>query len=217
MRYGSALLLLACVGCSPAIYTFTTWPNESCPGAPVTLSWNASKEGAEVSSQPAGFSFVTPSPTGSTQIPTPSATTRYHLEVKNLWGSAGRDADVTVPAGSAVPIGGSVTDDNAPTCADGKLSLTAKAPPDMWQSQLAVARITTLEADQHTYHVEHGGKQADLTPGGTSDALAGTVVGGDWRLTVSLIGAEKCKAPGVPATIPLNLGVRLTTVCTPKK
>ena len=135
------------------------------------------------------------------------------MEVKNLWGSAGRDADVTVPAGSAIPIGGSPTDDASPTCADGKLSLTAKAPSDMWQAQLVVARITTLEADPHTYHVEHAGKQADLKPGDSSAALASTVVGGDWRLTVSLIGDEKCGTP----TVPRNLGVRLTTTCTPKK
>jgi hypothetical protein len=221
MRYGVLLLGLAAVGCAPAIYTFTATPNESCPGAPVTLAWNASKEGGQISSQPAGFSYPTTVSKGSTPTTTPQVTTRYHFEVKNLWGSAARDADVTVPVGSLVPIGGSVTDDNAPTCVEGKLSLTAKAPPDMWQSQLRVAQIATLEGDAHTYHVEHGGKQADLTPGGapgnSSDALAGTVVGGDWKLSVTLIGAERCPTPGAPLTVPRNLGVRLTTACTPKK
>jgi hypothetical protein len=211
MRYGAPLLALLCTGCAPAIYTFTALPNESCPSAPIALSWNASKEG-QISSQPAGFTYATPSAQGSAPTTTPRVTTRYHLEVKNLWGSAARDADVTVPTGSVIPIGGSVADPSA-TCADGKLSVTAKAPPDMWQSQLVVLQISTLEADKHSYHVEHGGKQADLAPGNTSDALANTVVAGDWRLTLSLIGDEKCGTP----TVPLNLGVRLTTACTPQK
>ncbi len=208
MRYAATLLL--CVGCSPSIYTFKALPNESCPGTPITLSWDASKEG-QISS-PAGFSYATPSAQGSTPTTTPQVTTRYHFEVKNIWGSAARDADVTVPAGSVIPIGGSVADPSA-TCADGQLSVTAKAPPEYWQSQLVVVRITTLEADKHGYHVEHGGKQADLAPGATSDALADTVVGGDWKLTLSLIGDEKCGSP----TVPRNLGVRLTTACTPSQ
>jgi hypothetical protein len=215
MKYGALFLMLACAGCAPTICDFTALPNESCPGQPVTLSWKASKEG-QISSA-AGFSFATPNVEGSTQIQTPTATTRYHLEVKNLWGSAARDADVTVPAGTAIPIGGSLTDDNAPTCANGTLTLTAKPPPEMWSSQLVVAQLTTLEADKHAYHVAHGGKQADLAPGATSDALAGTVVGGDWRLSVTLIGNEKCPAPGVPNSLPLNLGIRLITTCTPTK
>ena len=209
MRYGAPLLALTCAGCAPAIYTFTALPNVSCPGAPVTLTWSASKAG-QVSSSPTGFSYST-TPSGTTETSTPRVTTRYHLAVQNLWGSAGRDADVSVPAGTLIPIGGSVADPSA-TCANGQLSLTAKAPPDMWQSQLVVDQVTTLEADAHSYHVEHGGKQADLTPGGTSVAFASTAVGGDWKLTVTLMGAEKCGTPSVP----LNLGVRLTTACTPK-
>jgi hypothetical protein len=210
MRYGPASLLV-CAGCSPAIYTFTALPNQSCPGTPLTLSWNASKEG-KISTQPGGFSYATPTARGSTALATPKGTTRFHFEVNNLWGSAARDADVTVPTGSVLAIGGSVADPSA-TCADGKLSVTAKAPAEYWQSQLRVLRITTLQADPHSYRVEHGGKQAELTPGATSDALAGTVAGGDWKLTVSLMGDEQCGSP----TVPLNLGVRLTTACTPSR
>src|SRR3954466_2394915 len=103
MRFCVPLLVLLSAGCSPAIYSFAALPNESCPDSPVVLSWHASNAG-EISSKPAGFSYATPSPEGSTTTPTPKVTTRYHLEVHNLWGSAARDADVTVPTGSVVPI-----------------------------------------------------------------------------------------------------------------
>ena len=212
MSRSATVLLLLCASCKPAIYSFEAKPNMSCPGTPFTLSWNASKTGT-VTAKPYALDFEVPERTGEKRVTTPDGTTRYHFHVENIWGEDNREVDVRVPVSKPVPVGQSIVDDSA-RCTDGKLSVTAKAPPPLWQSNLVVAQLTTLPGDPHTYHLEHAGKTADVAPGDTSSAFAGTLVAGDWLLSITLNSEEHCMAPDAPANVPLNLGVNLTTACT---
>jgi len=213
MSRSAIVLLLLCACCKPAIYSFEAKPNMSCPGARFMLSWNASKTGT-VSAKPNAFEFEVPERKGEKSLTTPDVTTRYRFHIANIWGEDNREVDVRVPESKPVPVGQSIADDSA-RCVDGKLSVMAKAPPPLWQSNLVVAQLTTLPGDPHTYHLEHAGKTADLAPGATSNAFAGTLVAGDWLLSIKLEGEEHCMADDAPAKVPLNLGVNVITACTP--
>jgi hypothetical protein len=76
-------------------------------------------------------------------------------------------------------------------------------------SNLMVGPVTTLTEDKHTYHVEHAGKAADLTPGASTDAFVGLPLTGEWKLSLTLLAPEQCGSPSVPR----NLGVQVLTSC----
>ena len=215
--------LLACAGCSPAIYTFTAQPNKVCGGDHVVLTWNASTDGKLTVVEPTGLppdklpqKVVPPSglpsgvPAQGSASVQPSTTVRVHLEVSNLWGSAGRDDDIEVLSGRSLELGQSVADPSA-ACGDGVLSVTATAPAQSWSATAQVNTIASLAGDKHTYHVKHAGVEADLAPGASTQAFQKTSVTGPWLLSLTLLDGEKCGTKAVPHT----LGVELTTICTP--
>lgn len=201
-------LLLLCASCAPSIYTFHAAPRRICSGDSVKLDWNASKAGTISAKPQQPTPGEVPAQGSASLIPTSSA--RFHLEVSNLWGSAGRDNDVEVLAGRSLPVGQSVADPSA-TCAGGTLAVTALAPADAWSAQAVVGDVTTLSEDKHRYHIEHAGVKVDLSPGQVSQAFKGTKVAGTWALSLTLLDGEKCGTP----TVPRNLGIQLVAACNP--
>ena len=57
----------------------------------------------------------------------PTQTTKYRVDVKNLFGKDAREVDVSVPANQSVPVGQSVADPSA-GCNDTSVWVTAVAP-----------------------------------------------------------------------------------------
>ena len=200
-------LLFLCTCSAPAIYSFHASPNKICEGDSVTLDWSASKEGT-ISAQPAQHApGKVPAKGSASLVPTSSA--RFHLEVSNSWGSAGRDDDVELLSGRSMPIGQSVADPSA-TCSGSTLSVTALlATTDTWSAHAVVGGVTTLAEDKHRYHVEHAGLKLDLAPGDLSQVFKGTPVAGAWALSLTLLDGEKCGAESVPH----NLGIQLVAAC----
>jgi hypothetical protein len=198
--------LSLCASCAPAIYSFHAAPRRICQGDSVTLDWDASKGGT--------ISAVPQQPTpgevpekGSATV-TPTSSARFHLEVSNLWGSAGRDNDVELLAARSLPVGESVADPSA-RCEARALSVTALAPPDAWSAHAVVAGVTTLAQDAHRYHVEHAGVKVELAPGELTQAFKGTPVAGAWALSLTLLEGEQCGTQSVPH----NLGIQLVAAC----
>src|SRR6478609_3503135 len=202
------LLALLCASCAPAIYTFHVAPNRICAGDHVTLDWSASTSGT-ISATP-----VQPTPgdvpaTGTVSV-VPTSSARYHLEVKNIWGSAARDNDIELLAGRSLPIGNSIADRVHPaSCSQGTLSVMALAPQSAWSANAVVGDVTTLAEDRHRYHIEHAGVRLDLAPGETSSAFKGKPVAGEWALSLTLLEGEVCQTP----SLPLNLGIQLVAAC----
>jgi len=203
-RYLSFFLL--CAGCAPEIYSFHAAPNRVCGGDHVTLDWHASKSGT-ISALPQQAAPGDVPATGTASV-TPTSSVRYHLEVSNFWGSAGRDNDVELLAGRSLAIGQSVADPSA-SCTDRTLSVIALAPTDAWSAQAIVGGIATLAEDKHRYHIEHAGVKVELGPGEVSQAFEGAPVAGPWALSLSLLEAEKCGTQSVPH----NLGIQLVAAC----
>ena len=205
----SLLLVLLCASCAaPAIFSFHVAPNRICAGDQVTLDWSASKAG-KISAMP---EQPTPGevPAKGTASVVPTASARYHLEVKNLWGSAARDNDVEVLAGRTQPIGNSIADPaHPPSCIERTLSVVALAPSNAWSAHAVVGDVTTLAEDRHRYHIEHAGVRLDLAPGETSSAFKGKPVAGEWALSLTLLEGEVCQTP----SLPLNLGIQLVAAC----
>jgi hypothetical protein len=201
-------LLFLCAGCPPAIYSFHANPHRVCGGDSVTLDWNASKDGKISVVLPKGTPVSVPAQ-GTASIQ-PTSVIRLHLEVSNLWGSAGRDDDVEVLTGRSIPVGQSVADPSA-TCEGSTLAVIATAPVEAWSAHALVGGIAALAEDKHAYHIEHAGVKVDLAPGGTSQAFKGTPVAGAWSLSLTLLDGEKCGSQ----TVPHNLGIQLAAVCGP--
>jgi len=204
-RYAAFVISLLSVGCGPAIYSFTAQPNKVCSGGAVALAWKASGEG-KISITTKDLPNAVPAEGNGTF--TPSSILRVHLEVSNLWGSAGRDNDVELLSGHSIEIGQSVADPSA-TCAGSALSVTAEPPTQSWSANAQVGGIASLSGDKHAYHIEHAGKSADLAPGTSTLAFQGTPVTGPWKLSLTLLPGEQCGTPTVPRT----LGVELSTTC----
>jgi hypothetical protein len=200
------LLVFMCASCAPSIYAFHASPRRICSGDTVTLDWNASKAGT-ISAYP---QQPTPGavPARGTAALVPNSSARFHLEVSNLWGSAGRDNDVEVLAGHSLAVGQSVADPSA-TCVDRTLQVIALAPADAWSTHAVVGGITTLSEDKHRYHIEHAGVKVDLAPGDVSQAFKGMPVAGAWLLSLTLLDGEKCGTQ----TVPRNLGIQLVAAC----
>ena len=199
-------LLLSCASCAPSIYSFHVAPRRICSGDSITLDWNASKAGTISAEPPQPTLGEVPEQGTASLLPTSSA--RFHLEVSNLWGSAGRDNDVEVLAGRSLPVGQSVADPSA-SCAGSTLSVTALAPSDAWSTRAVVGGVTTLSEDKHRYHVEHAGVKVELSPGEVTQVFKGTKVAGAWALSLTLLDGEKCGTQ----TVPRNLGIQLIAAC----
>lgn len=201
-------LITLCASCAPAIYTFHVTPNRICAGDRVTFDWNASKAGT-ISAKPEQPAPGAVPRTGTASV-VPTSSVRYQLKVSNLWGSAARDNDVELLAGRTLPIGNSVADPAHPaTCTDSTLSVTAVTPASAWSDRAIVGRVTTLAEDPHRYYIEHAGVKVELAPGQVSQAFQGTPVAGEWLLSVTLLGDERCRTP----TVPRNLGIQLVAAC----
>jgi len=196
-------LTLSLAGCA-SIHHFDANPSRVCRGESVTLSWDATARGA-ISASPPNDSPGSVLAQG-TSVVTPTASGSYHLEVSTLVTSDSRDVNVEVADGKSAPIAQAATDASA-SCV-GKIStVTANAPQEL--SGATVAFVTSDKDDKHSYHVEHGGKSADLAPGGSAQAFKGTPVGGEWTLALTLLPGEKCGAPSAPA----KLSVVVVTSC----
>jgi len=197
-----------CSSCAPAIYSFHVAPNRICAGDQVTLDWSASKAGTISATPEQPTPGKVPAKGSASVVPTASA--RYHLEVKNLWGSAARDNDVELLAGRTLAIGNSVADPAHPaSCTERTLAVVALAPSDAWSAHAVVGDVTTLTEDRHRYQIEHAGVRLDLAPGETSSAFRGKPVSGEWALSLTLLDGETCGT----RSIPLNLGIQLVAAC----
>jgi hypothetical protein len=140
--------------------------------------------------------------TGSLRV-VPVENTKFHLEVSNLFGHDGRDADVTVNTspGPPKPLGESVADPSA-GCDRTNVWVTAKAPADFWDTRLKVARIGSH--DGRTYTVEHAGISSAISTDRPSSAFATQAVAGPWKLTTPLVAGEVC-GHNTPKTLVIDL------------
>jgi hypothetical protein len=200
-----ALVLgIALSACGPKITTFNAEPNVICGGSRVHLSWDATSPGSITASSPTeGIGDIDKH--GELWV-NPKATTRFHLEVSNIFGRDARDVDVSVsqPAESKV-LGQSVADASA-ACDVNGISVTVVAPAGFWDPKLRVAKVTS--SDGRPYHVEHDGRAGDVTPSASSNAFDGAEVAGEWKLRTPLADGESCGKK-----LPRSLMIGLAPTC----
>jgi len=172
----------------------------------VELSWQASKDGVLSTKTPPSTLGTVPAH-GSKQV-SPASTTTYHLEVRNLFGSAAREVDVDVrgPGGKKL-IGRSVADP-ATTCANGMLTVIDDIEPTNWGSGLIVATVELPHGVDRTINVQHEDRDTELnsTTRG-SDQFAGLPVVGKWQLRTPLIAGETCGTPTIPRNLTIMVGL----------
>lgn len=202
-----ASLLLCLLGCSPGIQGFRAEPNVICSGAPTTLSWIASDDGMLSSTPP--DATLGPVPATGTRAVMPAAATTYRLTVKRGWKTVSRDLGVEVVAApaEAKTIGASVADPST-TCAGNTLAVTVTAPASAWDARIQVATVGLAPGVDRTYHVEHAGRSADVSPGAPSAAFAGLPVQGSWRLSTPLAPTEACGR-----NVPRSLIIEVASTC----
>jgi hypothetical protein len=204
-----ALATVALGGCTFGIAGFRAEPNVICGGSQTTLSWNATTDGT-LSAVPADASLGAVSATGTRTV-SPATPTTYRLTVKRLWKTATRDAAVEVVAApsEAKQIGASVADPST-TCEGNTLALTVTAPPADWDARIKVSRVGLIPGVNRTFHVEHGGRSADVAPGAPSATFAGLPVQGSWRLSTPLGPSEACGR-----NVPRSLIIEVSSTCAP--
>jgi hypothetical protein len=200
-------LTLACA-CGPRISEFRAQPNVACANTPIVLRWNASTSGT-LSSRPASASLGEVTGSGNLTV-TPTVTTNYRLDVKNLFGRAHAEVDVVVKSvpNEWTPIGQSVADPSA-GCDDKSVWVTANPPPELWDPRISAGNIAS--ADGRAYRVEHGGRVVEVAPQTPSPAFADIPLFGPWKLTTALRPGEICGTE----TAPNNLLINIQTKCMP--
>ncbi len=207
-RLGAPLLFVCLgLGCSPGIQGFRVEPNVICGGGQATLSWIASDDGT-LSSVPPDATLGPVSATGTRAV-TPSAPTTYRLTVTRWGKTAFRDIGVEVvsaPA-EAKAIGASVADPST-TCDGHTLAVTVDAPAAAWDARIQVATVGLAAGVIRTYHVEHAGRAADISPGAPSTIFAGLPVQGSWRLSTPLAATEACGR-----NVPRSLLIEVASTC----
>ena len=178
-----------------------------CGGGQATLSWIASDDGT-LSSVPPDATLGPVSATGTRAV-TPSAPTTYRLTVTRWGKTAFREIGVEVvsaPA-EAKPIGASVADPST-TCDGHMLAVTVDAPASAWDARIQVASVGLAAGVTRTYHVEHAGQSADISPGAPSTVFAGQPVQGSWRLSTPLAPTEACGR-----NVPRSLIIEVASTC----
>lgn len=195
--------LLAASACV-SIHHFDANPAKICRGESVTLSWDATARG-EISATSPNSSPGSVFAQGSSVV-TPTASGRYHLEVSSLVASDSRDVNVEVAEGRSASVAQAATDGSA-SCVGKVSTVTAAAPAELAGATVAI--VTSDKDDKHSYHIEHDGKSAELTPGGSVQAFKGSPAAGEWTLALSLLPGEKCGTPSAPA----RLSVQIVTSC----
>ncbi len=203
----SIVLAVALAACGPTIRSLRAEPNEVCRGSTSSLVWAASTTG-DLTSNPRTTGL---GPVGAvgTVLVSPTATTVFHLHVRNLFGHDDREADVRVHSDpeDPLPIGESLASPTAGCDASG-VWVTATAPPTSWDSHIRIGRVASR--DGRTYHVEHAGRTIEVTPDTPSQGLAGLELSGPWILKTPLGTGEACGA-----TLPRNLAVAVYGACVP--
>jgi len=209
-RLGATLLFVCLgpgLGCSPGIQGFRVEPNVICGGGQATLSWIASDDGT-LSSVPPDATLGPVSATGTRAV-TPAAPTTYRLTVARWGKTAFREIGVEVvsaPA-EAKPIGASVADPST-TCDGHTLAVSVDAPAAAWDARIQVASVGLAAGVNRTYHVEHAGRSADISPGAPSTVFAGLPVQGSWRLSTPLAPTEVCGR-----NVPRSLIIEVASTC----
>lgn len=195
---------LLAIGCAPTIASFRAEPNVICRGSKTTLSWRASADG-RIAAKPALNGIGPVHETGAVAV-SPATLAQFELEVHNAFGSAKRQVDVDVIENAAAKtIGGSVASPGT-TCDASGVTVRANAPARFWDARLRVGKVSS--ADGRPYHVEHGGKSADIAAGASTDAFRGLTVSGAWKLKTPLAQGEAC---GVK--VPHNLLIQIQPAC----
>jgi hypothetical protein len=208
MRLAWPVLGILLASCAPSISSFRAEPNGTCAGAPATLSWAASTDG-NLSSSTNDIAKEKVAASGQRSV-SPSATSRYHLEVRRFCRTRFKDVDVQVVApGAPTELAGTVADPST-KCEGRTLSTTITAPPAAWAPQLHAGRVKLAAGVRRAYHVEHLGRAADVVPGdGTAD-FAALPVQGEWKLTTPLGPTEECGRK-----VPRSLVILVEPTCAP--
>jgi len=113
---------------------------------------------------------------------------------------------VSAPA-EAKPIGASVADPST-TCDGHTLAVSVDAPAAAWDARIQVASVGLAAGVNRTYHVEHAGRSADISPGAPSTVFAGLPVQGSWRLSTPLAPTEVCGR-----NVPRSLIIEVASTC----
>jgi hypothetical protein len=206
-RWIACGLAAAALGCTPGISSFRAEPNVVCKGSQTTLTWTATNDGT-LSAVPSDTSLGAVAATGSRTV-TPTAATTYHLTVTRLGKTISRELGVEVVTAptEAKQIGASVADPST-TCQGNTLAVTVVAPAADWDPRIQVAGVALTAGVNRSYHVEHGGRAADIAPGAPSAAFTGLPVQGSWRLSTPLAGSEACGR-----NVPRSLIVDVSSTC----
>lgn len=208
MKLAWPVLGLLLTSCAPSISSFRAEPNVTCAGAPTTLSWAASHAG-ELSSSTSDIGHEKVAASGQRSV-TPSATSRYHLEVRHFCKTRFKDVDVQVVApGAPTELAGTVAD-RSTTCEGRALSTIITAAPADWAPQLHAGRVKLAPGIRRTYHVQHVGKAADLVPGDGTTDFAALPVRGEWKITTPLEPTEECGRK-----VPRSLVIVVEPTCAP--
>lgn len=202
-------LAFALLGCGPSINSFRAEPNVICKGSRSHLSWDASTSGT-LSAQPPLEGIGAVSKASVAEV-FPQEATTFRLDVQSAFGKTSREVSVDVrQAGSdAKPLGAPISDPSAKCDSVTGVSVTANAPANFWDSSLRVGSVGSR--DGRAYHVEHGGKVAEIAPGSTTSAFAGQPVSGEWKLVTPLVSGEVCGKSGLPH----NLMIDVFATCSP--
>lgn len=194
-----ALSLPACA--RPKIDRFDAAPRRLCRDQTTTLSW-AVKGTPVLSADPPVAGTGPVDPEGSLTV-SPEVSTVFTLRVERGGKSARANQEVVVYATSPeVPV--VIDSEPGP---DGGLVAATAVPAADWDDGLRIALVSN-DADR-PLTVRHGGREAVLASGETSDALAGLVMSGSWELAAGLLPGEVMGDPAHAPPDRLRLRVAL--------
>jgi hypothetical protein len=210
MRLNVNPLLLVAIGAACAAKVNDLQPKHKiiCPGDPVTVAWSVTGSATikVTPSTPGAPDGDVKSVDHATFTPIATKTT----VVVHVTRTLGHDADgeTTIDVDTGELVNASVSDATA-KCTDHTLVSTAHLDPRSFALDVKVAKVGVDGNDRRTYAVEHVGKKATVSPGQTTDLLAGLPIAGDWVISTVLLPDESCDPPRFPN----NLPVRVYTTC----
>jgi len=201
------VLSVLAFGCATPTASLHATPNEVCAGSTARLDWKGSGRG-QLSADRPDLSLGPVSAEGSQSV-RPKATTTYRFRVSNLLSVKTSEATVNVIStpDKPVTIGAAISDRTA-GCDSQHVWVTARVPPEAWDTHLHVD--TVVSGENRQYKVQHLNTTADVTESAPSGAFRNDPIAGEWRLETTLRPDEVCGKPSLPRSLAIVATLRCT-------
>lgn len=199
-----ALFLFAIAGCAPKIARFDVLPVHVCAGTPSTVSWEVSGS-PELTTEPA----IQPLP-GEPLRYQATEDTVFTLRVSRWPYQTPKVSETEVVVHRTPPVARETIAVQMQCEAGNSLVGTLSRPATQWDPRIRLETFASDGARELT--VEHEARAATLTKAApSSNALQGTAMAGNWKLTTPLGANERCGDPVAPP--PARIILNTTFMC----